>query len=79
MMVRRDKSGRSGRRRGSQKLGTAIRLVGFLAAGAGVLTNGRLDGCASAPAMPAASMAARMNAAPPRMHCPPFQFIRPPR
>ena len=64
MMLMRDKSGRSGRRRGSQKPGTAI---GLLMVSVGAVTGVGLCACACAVATIAVdSMAAMMAILPPR-------------
>ena len=68
MMLMRDRSGRSGRRRGSQKPGTAMVSAGGLTVGgAGDAPCGGLAGCAAAAAIvTAASMTASSDLTPPR-------------
>ena len=64
MMLMRDRSGRSGRRRGSQKPGTAI---GLLMVSVGAVAGDGLCACACAVTTIAAhSMAAMMAMPPPR-------------
>ncbi len=69
MMLMRDRSGRSGRRRGSQKPGTAIGLLIALAAGSpGAAAGGGLAGCALAVAIVAmVNMAESTDLMPPRV------------
>src|SRR5215831_8871165 len=74
MMLMRDRSGRSGRRRGSQKPGTASGSAGVAAAAGGA--GGCFVACASgAVAVSAASIVAKVHVVPTRQHAL-FSLIR---